>query len=173
MAFLFVFFGIFWFDFRGAFSGALWSHGRLTILPNGSFLLLPLAVVSTSQGCLLVLVLGSRLTLLRRQHTPRTLPLMLLGQMEKLLKPIRASLFRNKNLSKMIHVTPTDVACSELGLTAVEIDVAPIAAMKLEKIARIERLSARERDSRNQSTKKTHATYCPNQRARRYMRVYL
>ena len=46
-------------------------------------------------------------------------------------------------------------------------------ALKLEKIARIERLSARERDSRNQSTKKTHATYCPNQRARRYMRVYL
>ena len=35
----------------------------------------------------------------------------------------------------MIQIAPTDVAYSELGLTAVEkIDVAPVAAMKLEKM---------------------------------------
>ena len=34
----------------------------------------------------------------------------------------------------MVRITPTDVACSELGLTAIEIDVAPIVAMTLEKM---------------------------------------
>ena len=82
--------------FEAFFSSALWSHGRLTILPNGSFLLLPLAVVSTSQGCLLVLVVGSCLTLLRRQHTPRTLPLLLLGKMEKCSSPVRRTCFAKK-----------------------------------------------------------------------------